>query len=112
MSCHPDLVARAIHNIIRNGLRYAQSEINVYARLSADSVQISICDDGPGIPESMHERVFEPFSRLETSRDKQSGGYGLGLAIAARILQRHRGSIRVENSAPHGACFKLEWPRR
>lgn len=111
VNCHPDLIARAINNIIRNGLRYAHSEISVHAQLTADSVLISICDDGPGIPESMRERVFEPFSRLETSRDKQSGGYGLGLAIAARILQRHRGSIRVDNCAPHGACFKLQWPR-
>ena len=111
VSCHPELIARAINNIIRNGLRYAQSEISVHAQLTADSVLISICDDGPGIPETMRERVFEPFSRLETSRDKQSGGYGLGLAIAARILQRHRGSIRVDNCAPHGACFKLQWPR-
>lgn len=112
VSCHPDLIARAIHNIIRNGLRYANSEIAVHALLTADSVLIRICDDGPGIPEEMRERVFEPFSRLETSRDKQSGGYGLGLAIAARILQRHRGSICVYNSSPHGACFRLEWPRR
>ena len=43
-------------------------------------------------------------------RDKSSGGYGLGLAIAARILQRHKGSIRVENCAPSGACFILRWP--
>lgn len=110
-SCHPELIARAIHNIIRNGLRYAQSRITVHAQLTSNRVLLSICDDGPGIPDEMRQRVFEPFSRLETSRDKASGGYGLGLAIAARILQRHNGSIRVDNCAPHGACFKLEWPR-
>jgi signal transduction histidine kinase len=58
----------------------------------------------------MQKKIFEPFARLETSRDKSSGGYGLGLAIAARILQRHKGSIHVENCAPCGACFILRWP--
>lgn len=106
----PDLMARAVHNIIRNGLRYARNSINVHLHVGDERVEIRICDDGPGIPDAMQERIFEPFARLETSRDKNSGGYGLGLAIAARILQRHRGSIHVENCAPCGACFILRWP--
>ena len=110
-SLNPELMARAIHNIIRNGLRYAHTLINVHAQLNEDCIVIRICDDGPGIPEAMHARIFEPFSRLETSRDKASGGYGLGLAIAARILQRHQGKISVANCAPAGTCFTLTWPR-
>jgi signal transduction histidine kinase len=106
----PDLMARAVHNIIRNGLRYARHSINLHVHVGDERVEIRICDDGPGIPDAMQERIFEPFARLETSRDKSSGGYGLGLAIAARILQRHRGSIHVENCAPCGACFILRWP--
>ncbi len=108
---NPELMARALHNIVRNGLRYARSTINVHAQLNGDSVTIRICDDGPGIPADMHTRIFEPFSRLETSRDKASGGYGLGLAIAARILQRHQGRISVANCEPNGTCFILAWPR-
>lgn len=108
---NPELMARAVHNIVRNGLRYARSTINVNAQLNEDSVTIRICDDGPGIPPDMHAKIFEPFSRLETSRDKASGGYGLGLAIAARILQRHQGHIGVANCEPNGTCFKLSWPR-
>lgn len=110
-SLNPELMARAIHNIIRNGLRYAKDIINVHAQLNETSICIRICDDGPGIPLAMHAQIFEPFSRLETSRDKASGGYGLGLAIAARILQRHQGRISVTNSEPCGVCFVLEWPR-
>jgi len=110
-SLNPELMARAIHNIIRNGLRYARAVINVHAQLNEEAVTIRICDDGPGIPAAMHEKIFEPFSRLETSRDKVSGGYGLGLAIAARILHRHQGTIRVQNCEPNGACFFLSWPR-
>lgn len=109
-SINPDLMARAVHNIIRNGLRYARSSIAVHVQASEHWVEIRICDDGPGIPDAMREKIFEPFARLETSRDKSSGGYGLGLAIAARILQRHNGSIHVENCAPCGACFILRWP--
>lgn len=109
-SFNPDLMARAVHNIIRNGLRYARSCININVHAGEDLVEIRICDDGPGIPDAMQEKIFEPFARLETSRDKSSGGYGLGLAIAARILQRHKGSIHVENCAPCGACFILRWP--
>ncbi|MES2624133.1 MAG: ATP-binding protein [Pseudomonadota bacterium] len=108
---NPELMARAIHNIIRNGLRYAFSTINVHVNLNTDKVCIRICDDGPGIPAEMHEKIFEPFSRLETSRDKNIGGYGLGLAIAARILQRHQGTIKVSNCEPKGVCFVMNWPR-
>jgi two-component system, OmpR family, sensor kinase len=111
VTCNPDLMARAVHNIIRNGLRYAASSIIVHAHLTHEAAFIRICDDGPGIPHDKRDAIFEPFSRLETSRDKTSGGYGLGLAIAARIMQRHQGSIRVDNCEPQGACFKLEWPR-
>ena len=111
-SFNPELMARALHNIVRNGLRYAHSAINVHAQLNGESIVIRICDDGPGIPQEMHTKIFEPFSRLETSRDKASGGYGLGLAIAARILQRHQGRISVANCEPNGTCFILTWPRR
>jgi signal transduction histidine kinase len=108
---NPELMARALHNVVRNGLRYARSIINVHAQLNSASVTIRICDDGPGIPADMHEKIFEPFSRLETSRDKASGGYGLGLAIAARILQRHQGKVSVTNCEPNGTCFTLAGPR-
>ncbi|MDP1933072.1 MAG: ATP-binding protein [Gammaproteobacteria bacterium] len=107
-----ELMARAVNNILRNSLRYAATSVTVMATLSQHSVIIRISDDGPGIPSDKHQLVFEPFSRLDTSRDKQSGGYGLGLAIARRILQRHGGDIIVENNIPHGACFVLQWPRR
>jgi signal transduction histidine kinase len=109
-SLNPDLMARALHNIIRNGLRYAQSKIDLHVQCNGDA-SITVCDDGPGIPEELIGRIFEPFSRHESSRGKDSGGYGLGLAIAERILQRHHGSLTVRNCQPNGACFLLRWPR-
>lgn len=107
---NPDLLARAMHNIIRNCLRYAASQVAVSCLISSGEVTLQICDDGPGIPEGDRQRVFEPFARLDTSRDRQSGGYGLGLAIAKRILQRHGGDIHLENNTPQGVCFVLRWP--
>jgi signal transduction histidine kinase len=105
-----DLLARALHNIVRNCLRYAETKVLVTCTIDTKAVHIFISDDGPGIPEEYHERIFEPFARLDTSRDRQSGGYGLGLAIARRILQRHGGDIRVQNPQARGAGFVLHWP--
>lgn len=110
-----DLMARALHNILRNCLRYAETEVVVICSIEQDKVSICISDDGPGIADEFHESIFEPFARLDTSRDRQSGGYGLGLAIARRILQRHKGSIHVENRhidnrPAQGASFVLLWP--
>ncbi|MDO9518735.1 MAG: ATP-binding protein [Pseudohongiella sp.] len=105
-----DLLARALHNIVRNCLRYAETAVTVTCSVERDMVSIRISDDGPGIPEEFHESIFEPFARLDTSRDRQSGGYGLGLAIARRILQRHRGNIQVEKRQTQGASFVLSWP--
>lgn len=107
---NPDLMARAVHNIIRNCMRYADSVVVVSYLISPDKVAIRICDDGPGIPETDRQRIFEPFARLDTSRDRQSGGYGLGLAIAQRILLGHGGDIEVLSNSPKGACFVLHWP--
>ncbi|HBX37972.1 MAG TPA: hypothetical protein DEG76_12055 [Pseudohongiella sp.] len=107
---NPDLMARAIHKIIRNCIRYADSRVDVSCQVSGSEVSVCICDDGPGIADTDRQRIFEPFARLDTSRDRQSGGYGLGLAIAMRIMQRHGGQIHVESNDPHGACFVLRWP--
>lgn len=110
VSFNADLMARAIHNIVRNCLRYAESEIRVSCTIDTTQATVRICDDGPGIPAQYHQSVFEPFARLDSSRDRNSGGYGLGLAIARRILERHNGNICVEDSQGKGACFLLSWP--
>jgi len=111
VSADPDLLARALHNLLRNGLRYAERELCLAARLEADQVILEVRDDGPGIPPEQRQSVLEAFARLDTSRDRQSGGHGLGLAIARRILQRHGGDIRVSDNLPRGACFTLFWPQ-
>ncbi len=105
------LMSRAINNLIRNGLRYAKNQLKISLEISNKQVNLLVEDDGPGIPEQSREQIFQPFTRLDTSRDRQSGGYGLGLAITQKILQQHGGQINVEESRLGGAKFQLIWPR-
>jgi two-component system OmpR family sensor kinase len=73
-------------------------------------VEIIVEDDGPGIPAEERARIFEPFYRLDRSRDRQTGGFGLGLSIAYKAVALHGGSIRVEESAMGGAKFIITLP--
>ncbi|PRX09585.1 UNVERIFIED_ORG: histidine kinase/DNA gyrase B/HSP90-like ATPase [Martelella mediterranea] len=90
--CRPDSLRRAIRNLIENAVRYG-GEANVFLRMNETTVDIVIADRGPGIPEDMHSKVFSPYFRLETSRNRQTGGIGLGLSIARAIAQQHGGDI-------------------
>jgi len=78
---------------------------------AADELVVRVLDDGPGIPPEMLEQVFEPFFRLESSRNADTGGVGLGLAIARDIAQTHGGSLTLRNRAPHGLEAVLRLPR-
>lgn len=104
---------RAIQNLVGNAVRYAQQRIQVTCQLEDDTFRVDVEDDGPGIPHEDWERVFMPFSRLDDSRTRSSGGYGLGLSIVQRIIYWHRGSALVDCS-PHlkGARFSLIFPRQ
>ncbi len=104
------LMTRALGNILRNAARYARSEINITIEIIEGACIIHVDDDGPGVPASGHERIFEPFVRLNGSRGRDSGGYGLGLAIARRIAHWHHGNIEVGDSLMGGARFSLRWP--
>ncbi|MPZ20676.1 MAG: hypothetical protein GEV06_22615 [Luteitalea sp.] len=78
---------------------------------NGDTVVVRVTDHGPGIPESDSERVFEPFFRVDRSRTKSTGGYGLGLSICKRVMEAHGGSIAVETHARRGASFVLTFPK-
>ena len=74
-------------------------------------VSIRVCDDGPGIPADDLPGLFEPFFRVDRSRSKKTGGYGLGLSICKRIVEAHGGTITVEARAPRGTCFTVTLPK-
>lgn len=103
---------RSVQNLIGNAVRYAQHTIRISCHLEQDAFRVDVEDDGAGIPEEDCQRVFMPFSRLDDSRTRSSGGYGLGLSIVQRIIYWHRGSTLVDRSPDlQGARFSLVFPR-
>ncbi|MCE7796224.1 ATP-binding protein [Sphingobium sufflavum] len=100
------LIGRAVENVVRNALRHSPPEGRIRVTLTHKGVEdwIMIEDEGPGIPQGQLKRMFEPFVRGET------GGYGLGLAIARRAVQAHRGRISAENRDPTGLCVTICLP--
>ncbi|MEW6023547.1 MAG: ATP-binding protein [Pseudomonadota bacterium] len=106
----PRLLARALSNLLRNAQKYAGATIRLSAAREADKLVIAVEDDGPGIPEEERERIFEPFYRLDRSRDRATGGFGLGLAIARKAVLLHGGNVTVDQSALGGARFTVTLP--
>jgi signal transduction histidine kinase len=106
-----ELLRRAIENVLRNAIRYAPPQSTVEVRLAgeADCARITVRDYGPGIPEKLRERIFDPFFRIDASRDEHTGGLGLGLAIAQRAARVHHGNIIASNASP-GALLTITLP--
>jgi signal transduction histidine kinase len=107
--CRPDALRRALRNLIENAVRYG-GESRVALASAADGIEIAIDDDGPGIQAQDLERVFQPFVRLELSRNRATGGVGLGLAIARGIIRAHGGDIVLANR-PAGLRALIRLPR-
>lgn len=102
---------RVVQNLAGNALRYAKSTIVISAGIKKNTAFVTVEDDGQGIPESDREKVFIPFARLDDSRTRASGGYGLGLSIVSRIAFWFSGNMKVDESPTlHGARFTMEWP--
>lgn len=97
-----ELLRRAIENVLRNAIRFAPREtaVDVTVRDDAAHTAIDIRDRGPGVPADVLQKVFEPFFRVDPSRDAHTGGLGLGLAIAYRAIHLHHGSIAATNERP------------
>jgi signal transduction histidine kinase len=109
-TCQPAALKRAVRNLLDNAVKYGKSgtaELHVAVR----SIEINIDDDGPGIPDDELARVLEPFYRLEESRSRETGGVGLGLAIAQAIAQAHGGTVTLLNRPFGGLRAKVVLPR-
>ena len=110
----PELVSRAIENILRNAMRYTATEgrVHLHVEVLKDTVRIRIKDEGPGVPEASLSHLFEPFYRVEESRNQQSGGYGIGMAIAEQAIRAQGGSICASNRQQGGLCIEIILPNK
>ncbi len=108
----PRLMTRVLDNLVQNALRYAHQTVEVALCKDQDSYLLIVEDDGDGIPKDKHKNIFDAFSRIDASRDRASGGFGLGLAIVDRIVKAHLGNISVNDSTLGGARFEVRIPAK
>jgi signal transduction histidine kinase len=103
------LLRRALRNLLENARRYGGGAIDVELARVPTGVEVRVRDRGPGVPEAMRERIFEPFFRLP-GHAEHAGGVGLGLSLVRRIVQAHGGTVRCEARAGGGSCFVFALP--
>lgn len=109
----PSRVQQVLFNLVDNAIKYGRKggQVNVTARPAGNGyLQVSVLDDGPGIPSEAQERVFERFYRVDKARSREQGGTGLGLAIVKHIVQAHTGEVWVESKPGEGASFCFTIP--
>ena len=107
--CEPRYMARAVVNLLRNALLHARSTVKVSLRHENNRTVIEVDDDGAGIDAADRERLFEPFVRLDRSRARDSGGFGLGLAIVRQVARWHGGDAFITESPLGGARVSIAW---
>lgn len=111
MAIEPRFMSRALVNLLRNAIHYARARVDVTVeRAGSGHFRLLVDDDGPGIPAADRVRIFEPFVRLDESRNRATGGVGLGLAIVRRVAEWHGGTVAVVDSPLGGCRFVLSWP--
>jgi two-component system sensor histidine kinase CpxA len=106
-----ELMRRAVENVLRNAIYYspAESEVEVTVRRVSEHVHIGVRDRGPGVPDELLPKIFQPFFRVDDSRNGSTGGLGLGLSIALRAVRLHNGEIRAKNANP-GLLVEIDLP--
>ena len=101
-----ELLGRALWNLVENAAKYGAPPIRVWAERAGDRIRFHVSDEGPGIPESERERVFEPFYRADRARTPGvRAGVGLGLTLARRIAEAHGGTIRIAAAQGDRGCL-------
>jgi two-component system sensor histidine kinase CpxA len=113
---NPELIYRAIENIVRNAVGYTREQSVVELKIRCEehagvrTVILEVSDDGPGLPENELENIFRPFYRVDDARQRETGGFGVGLAIAERAVRLHHGEVRAQNRPEGGLMVSLRLP--
>jgi two-component system sensor histidine kinase CpxA len=111
-----EVLRRALENVIRNAIRHSPPDGAVVIETLTEGAKeesiavVRICDSGPGVPEESLQAIFRPFYRVDSARQATTGGFGVGLAIADRAVQIHRGTIQAHNRANGGLCVEFRLP--
>ncbi|WP_192036101.1 ATP-binding protein [Halomonas sp. YLGW01] len=107
----PRYLQRALQNLVANACRHANGEVRLTLSEDGQVARLDVEDDGPGVPVTEREEIFKPFARLDDSRTRRSGGYGLGLSIVHKVMLWHGGSVMIDDSPDlGGARFSLLLP--
>jgi two-component system sensor histidine kinase CpxA len=111
-----ELIYRAIENIVRNAIRYTCQDTVVELKIRCEEraglrmVTLDVSDSGPGVPQTELENIFRPFYRVDAARQQDTGGFGVGLAIADRAVRLHHGEVRARNRPEGGLTMSLSLP--
>jgi signal transduction histidine kinase len=110
-SCRPRALARAVTNVVENAVKHGSTVRVALGAEAADSIEIEVADDGPGIPTALRDKVFEPFFKADNARTQDNSGFGLGLSIALEIIKRHGGRIEMKPREPSGLRVLMVLPQ-
>jgi signal transduction histidine kinase len=105
-----DALARVVRNLLDNAVRHTSGRVEVTLRTGGSWAQLTVDDDGPGVPADAQQRIFDRFARLDGSRDRSTGGVGLGLAVVRAVVEQHGGTVMCTDSRLGGARFTVELP--
>lgn len=110
LNANQTLLERALENIIQNASKYANQQIHISLQTDEKNNKIIIEDDGPGISKNERQLILKPFYRIDKSRNRNTGGFGLGLAITNMVVRHTSGQLYISKSALGGARIELSWP--
>jgi signal transduction histidine kinase len=105
-----DQLGRVVRNLLDNAARHADSEVAVALHTGDAGVELTVDDDGPGIPVDDRSRVFDRFTRLDDGRARDAGGLGLGLSMVKAIVEQHGGTVAIEDAPIGGARVRVQLP--
>lgn len=108
----PHQLRSAVANLVENAIAYSaeNTKVTVLARRNGEAIDITVADQGPGIPDAEQERIFERFYRVDPARQRSTGGTGLGLSIVKHVVASHGGAVRVWSKPGEGSSFTLSFP--